>query len=111
MLIELDCVAMITYSKEKGLVEAGEDDGSVRGVHDIWFYIYIARYFPLVHATIIRVCHLLKVNWRNFWRNALARFSRDKTPRPKPKSPFDVSKRIFLASSGVGSQCPYFSLT
>jgi hypothetical protein len=97
---------MVTFSKEKGLVEAGGDDGSIRGVHDIWFYIYIAGYFPLVHTTIIRVSHLLRVNWGNTWRKALALLSRDQTSRLKQKNLFDVSKSIFLfvfvlASLGV----------
>jgi hypothetical protein len=92
---------MITYSKDKGLVEAGGDDGAIRTMHDIWFYMYIAGYFPLLHSIMVRVSAWLKIEWRMVFRKAVARF--DEKPRPKPKSPFVVSKRRFFASSANGS--------
>ncbi|KAE9368510.1 cytochrome P450 [Stipitochalara longipes BDJ] len=82
----LDCVAMITYSKEKGLVEAGKDDGVIRAIHDMWFYMIFAGYFPLLHLVIVRVSQRLKLEWQMIFRKAVARF--DQTPKPKPKAPF-----------------------
>jgi hypothetical protein len=87
---------MMTYSKEKGLVEAGVDDGAIRAVHDIWFYMYIAGYFPLLHKAMVQTSEWLNIEWRMIWRRAIARS--DQTPRPKPKNPFSVSKSEILAS-------------
>ncbi|PMD38159.1 cytochrome P450 [Hyaloscypha variabilis F] len=82
----LDCVAMITYSKEKRLVEAGQDDGVIRAIHDMWFYIIMAGYFPLLHLVIVRVSQWLKLEWQMMFRKAVARF--DRTAKVKPKQPF-----------------------
>ena len=96
LLIEVDCVAMMTYSKEKGLVEAGQDDGVVRAIHDTWFYIMIAGYFPLLHLAVVRVSERLKLEWQMFFRNLVARF--DKTSKTKPQRPFAVSTRRLITS-------------
>ena len=53
---------MITFSKQKGLVEAGKDDGAIRRVHDMWFYMSIAGYFPLLHSVIVRVSRWLNID-------------------------------------------------
>jgi hypothetical protein len=97
LLIEVDCVAMITYSKEKRLVEAGQDDGVIRAIHDMWFYIIMAGYFPLLHLIIVQVSQWLKLEWQMMFRKAVARF--DRTVKVKPKQPFAVSKLNIFASS------------
>jgi hypothetical protein len=97
LLIEVDCVAMITYSKEKRLVEAGQDDGVIRAIHDMWFYIIMAGYFPFLHLVIVRVSQWLKLEWQMMFRKAVARF--DRTAKVKPKQPFAVSKLNIFASS------------
>lgn len=40
---------MLTFSKPKGIVEAGKDDGSVSGVHNAWKYMHLVGFFPWVH--------------------------------------------------------------
>jgi hypothetical protein len=80
---------MVTFSKEKRLVEAGADDGSIRAMHDIWIYWYLAGFFPRLHKGMTQVSQLLKIDWRMAWRKAVAMF--DTMPKPKPKSPASVS--------------------
>ena len=40
---------MSTFSKPKGILEAGEDDGSVSGVHNAWLYMHLVGFFPWIH--------------------------------------------------------------
>ena len=96
LLTEVDCVTMITYSKEKGLVEAGQDDGVIRAIHDLWFYIIMAGYFPLVHLFVVRVSQRLKLEWQMVFRKIVAKF--DQTSKTKPKPPFAVRTRRFVKS-------------
>jgi hypothetical protein len=78
LLIEVDCVA-------------------IRAIHDMWFYIIMAGYFPLLHLVIVRVSQWLKLEWQMMFRKAVARF--DRTAKVKPKQPFAVSKLNIFASS------------
>ncbi len=43
---------MATFSKAKNLVERGEDDGSIRFIHDAWKYIHLAGCIPEIHKLI-----------------------------------------------------------
>lgn len=92
---------MATFSKEKGLLEAGKDDGVIRGVSDMWLYMYMSGFFPLVHTTILRISGLLGVHWGMFWRKAFAALSLNQTAKPKTKNPFAVSKHLLLASKEI----------
>lgn len=94
MLIGLDCLAMITWSREKGLVEAGKDDGSIRALHDLWHYIYIIGYFPTLHRVVTWCATTLASDWTNFVRgirNRLSILFGNKSIKQEMKDPFEVS--------------------
>jgi hypothetical protein len=55
--LPLDCISMATLSKCNELIEAGKDNGSVRGVHNRWKYMHWIGYFPLLHRFITWLFH------------------------------------------------------
>jgi hypothetical protein len=56
---------MLTFSKPKGIVEAGEDDGSVSRVHNAWKYMHLVGFFPWVHRLNAWFINVVVTGWTN----------------------------------------------
>ena len=83
---------MMTFSKEKGLIELGHDDGSIRGTQDIWYYMHIMGHFLWLHRLHKIVLNLFKIDRSVFYRQLAARLGKNKS-KPQPKHPFTVRSK------------------
>ena len=60
-----DCLSMLTFSNSKGIVDAGEDDGSVSGIHNAWKYMHLVGFFPWMHSLSTWFINAVLKGWMN----------------------------------------------
>ena len=83
---------MAAFSKPHGLIEAGKDDGMIQYIHDMWNYIHLIGYFPLVHRFLVAMGHY--GTWLSSIKSILPRFvtTRSSNGPETTNNPFAVGQ-------------------
>ena len=91
-----DCLSTLTFSKAKRIVEVGEDDGSVSGVHNAWLYIHLVGFFPWVHRLNIWFLNYIVGGWMSKIKGlSIFVLSKRKGAREQRENVFGVSRAFF----------------